>query len=378
MLRPRSLIALRRARCSRPRTALRRHLHGRRARRSSTPATPARTRSRPSTPARRSASPASAALARRPGRHRARAPDGQSVVCPKTGDHAVVLNLGDGDDVAAVSRQRHPPGRLQRRRRQRRAVRRRRHRRLQRRRRQRQRRLPRRARRVRRLRHRQGHGDLRRRRHPDLVRADRGRRGPRRRPPSRRLRRHQPGDPSRRDRHARQRRRRELLRAPTRPTSTATATASPRPQDCDDGDPAIRPGAREIVGNASTRTATRASTPFPPLCGCSRNAWVAAGRRTVNTALRPRDFPRGTRIELRCSGPGCPFTGRASRAQVGRVRRTCTAPSAVAASGAAPRSRSASPARGGSAGVLRFRFGAPGTPRVDFLCLPPGGRVRDC
>ena len=28
--------------------------------------------------------------------------------------------------------------------------------------------------------------------------------------------------------------------------------------------------------------------------------------------------------------------------------------------------------------ALRFRMSAPGTPVVDFLCLPPGGPARDC
>jgi len=28
--------------------------------------------------------------------------------------------------------------------------------------------------------------------------------------------------------------------------------------------------------------------------------------------------------------------------------------------------------------VLRFKMGAPGTPSVEFKCLPPGGRLRDC
>ena len=28
--------------------------------------------------------------------------------------------------------------------------------------------------------------------------------------------------------------------------------------------------------------------------------------------------------------------------------------------------------------VQRFRIGSPGVPSVDFLCQPPGRRIRDC
>ena len=28
--------------------------------------------------------------------------------------------------------------------------------------------------------------------------------------------------------------------------------------------------------------------------------------------------------------------------------------------------------------VQRFRIGSPGVPSVDFLCQPPGQRIRDC
>ena len=236
------LAAGRRARPARSRS---------RARRSSTRATRPSTRSPASTPATsiRFTRFGGAALGRRRWLRAQVDPDDQSVDCPKSGVTAVLLNLGDGDDVAAVSAERHAPGDLRRRRRQRRAVRRRRTRHLQRRPGRRQHHLPRRPRRAGRLRRRPRHRDQRRRRHADLVRGDRGRRRRRRRPPARRLRRHQPGHPPRRRRHRPTTASTRTAPAPTRRTSTSTATASPARRTATTPTRAIHPGAKEIVGN---------------------------------------------------------------------------------------------------------------------------------
>ena len=155
---------------------------------------------------------------------------------------------------------------------------------------------------------------------------------------------------------------------------------SPRPQDCNDADRRSAPAPARWPATASTRTATPGSCPFPAISGVVSNLWRAAGSRTVNVALTAKDFPKGTRIELRCSGRGCPFRKVTRRVTRGRrdgepaPRPSATAPSRRGARVELRLTRSGRIGR-----VLRFRIGsAAGEPSVDFLCQPPGKRIRDC
>jgi hypothetical protein len=153
---------------------------------------------------------------------------------------------------------------------------------------------------------------------------------------------------------------------------------TPRPQDCNDGDPSIRPGVAEVIGNDVDENCDGRADPFPPVIGSVSTAWTGAGRITRNVKLSLKKFARSTKIELRCSGGRCPF----------KVRRTTFGSRRTVSLNRFFKGRALRPGtrielrltvarRVGR--VLRWTMRSPGgSPDVRFLCLPPGGRPGGC
>jgi Putative metal-binding motif len=150
------------------------------------------------------------------------------------------------------------------------------------------------------------------------------------------------------------------------------------PQDCNDADASIRPLAREVPGNGVDENCDDEIIPFPPLAGSVANAWLVERSGTRNVKLTAKDFPRRTRIRMRCSGPGCSIgdvrrrvnrRGQAIRLHKFLGDRRLRPGARLTLSFTRPRHVGR---------VLRYRFRSGALPDVDFLCRRPGAKARAC
>jgi Ca2+-binding RTX toxin-like protein len=85
------------------------------------------------------------------------------------------------------------------------------------------------------------------------------------------------------------------------------ADGFPVPGDCNDRDAAIRPGAVEIRGNDVDENCDKRAEPFGLLRSLVVSSFAYGNSSTGVRALVVRNAPKGARVVLACSGPGCPF-----------------------------------------------------------------------
>ena len=144
------------------------------------------------------------------------------------------------------------------------------------------------------------------------------------------------------------------------------------PQDCNDANPAIRPGAPDRPGNSVDEDCSGADSPFPRVAATIATAWVV-GTVTRVIRLDARNVPTGGRVEVRCRGRGCAFVKRTVRprrgqAQLGRLFR-----GRGLRAGAVIEVRVLAPDHIGK--VVRYTIRRNRLPRDLALCLPPGTRT---
>ena len=136
----------------------------------------------------------------------------------------------------------------------------------------------------------------------------------------------------------------------------------------------------EIRGNNIDENCDGRAQPFPSITSPVSLSWSVAGPRTTLVRLRLRQLPTGAAVQLRCSGPRCPFkrksAGRPRRGKLDALpafgrKRTLRA-------GATLEVRITAPGMIGKVVRYKARDGKP--PKVSTLCLRPGARTpqRSC
>jgi hypothetical protein len=81
----------------------------------------------------------------------------------------------------------------------------------------------------------------------------------------------------------------------------------PVPIDCDDGNAAIRPGALEVRGNRVDENCDNRAESWRVVPALVSNRWAVDGRITRLQTLVVRVAPKGAVVRLSCRGKSCPF-----------------------------------------------------------------------
>jgi hypothetical protein len=141
--------------------------------------------------------------------------------------------------------------------------------------------------------------------------------------------------------------------------------------DCDDANPARRPGATDIPANGVDENCDGRDAARPTLRPTFAASWNVFADGTTFTKLRVSGAPkRGAKLSVRCKGKGCPFKRKSVKLRDGGANLTKRFKSKRLRPGAVVELRVT--AAGSIGKVQRFTIRKRKEPKRVTLCLAPG------
>jgi hypothetical protein len=150
------------------------------------------------------------------------------------------------------------------------------------------------------------------------------------------------------------------------------------PFDCDDGNARIRPGAAEIYGNKVDEDCNGRADPLQTITTPVRARFIAAPGAARIVRLVVAGATKGTRVQVRCKGAGCPFKLR--KLSLKRTTRRLDLRKRYGLSRIGSQTIEIRLLRSDSIGrVVRFVGNGGAIPSTRILCLTPGRKKpRSC